>query len=196
MKKDILIIGAARSGKTSLMNAILDKYSFYEPLRGDAALTALSHVIPKKVRKEKDEYIYTLPVLTKEDTLNYLVTLYEEMKLDLSNTDRKIIIDTVDLSVEEAIDLFGKSCDIYCLGMPDEEVRGLEIKIRKTEKQTDWTYRMGHFTLQSMCENIIWNSRQMQADCDKYGIIYFDTSGNREEKIKQIMEEIEKGSIL
>ena len=195
MKKDILIIGTERSGKTTLMNAILDRYGFYEPLRGDAALASLSHVMPKNTRVENDVCVVSLPIVSHEDSIDYLVNFYKEMKLDIARTKRKIIIDTFSLSVEEAVKYFGKTCDIYCLGMPNETADDLEIAIRETETSKDWTFRLGHFTLHSLCEGIAWKSKEMRDECLKYGVIFFDMSGNRDEKIEEAISEIERCSI-
>ena len=51
------------------------------------------------------------------------------------------------------------------------------------------------FHFESKYINVIQKSKNDRAKCERYGINFFDTSGNRGEKIDQIIKEIEVKSI-
>lgn len=205
ISRDILIIGEQRCGKTMLTNYILEKYNNYEAIRGDALEVSLSSELGKfydKVYEEKkkteEESLITeinKIILSSKRLAPYFKSVYNEIKIDLSNLGKSVIIDTCSLDVKDAIKYFRPYCDIYCLGMPNESTENLNLMIRKNDTMNDWTYSHGDTILNMVCNHIIQRSKQMQEECKKYDVKFFDTSGNRKEKIEEIIKEIEKNSI-
>ena len=105
-------------------------------------------------------------------------------------------MDTMDLTVEEACKNFKQDCDIYCFGMPNENPQNLAKIIRSKETDNDWTCLLESHRLEIMCEYIINYSKELFEECQKNNIIFFDTSGDRENKLKQAIKVIEEKSIL
>ena len=211
ISKNILIIGAQRCGKSSVLNFISEKYNQYETLRGDPAYIAMYSVrqneafescIAQREYKDVDESTREFDinlsdiVLEGKQKILYYKTLFDETKIDLNPIGRKIIMDTMDLSVKEAYENFGKDCDIYCFGMPNENSKNLLEIIRLKETSNDWTSFCGNYRLEMMCKHIINYSKKLQEECQKYNIIFFDTSGDREKKLIQAIKVIEEKSIL
>lgn len=201
INKDILIIGEQRCGKSSVTNQILKKYTNYEPIRGDALIIPLQSAIGRSKRtKEKNNdkiYIEDLALLnlSSKEIAIYFRDIYEELKIDLKSLGRSIIIDTYSLTVEDAVKYFSSDCDIYCLGMPNETTKNLKQMIKNNDTRNDWSYYIGDIMLDLACNRIIKNSKTMKEQCEKYNIKFFDTSGNREEKIEMIIKDIEKNTI-
>lgn len=133
--------------------------------------------------------------LTQEKINNFLITLCEEVQFDLRPLNKKLILDTFELDVKEAKENLDEIFDIYCLGMPNETVPNLMRTIRENDTRFDWTNNIGQFSLERVCHNIIERSKILQKECEKYNVAFFDTSGNREEKLKFVIEEIKKKSI-
>ena len=105
-------------------------------------------------------------------------------------------MDTHDLDVIDVLKNFDSNCDIYVLGMPNELAENLFETIRKNEKKGDWTSYIPDTILKHQCKEIIYESKENYKKCKKLGIRFFDTSGNREEKINEAMRVIEENSII
>ena len=127
------------------------------------------------------------------DELMY--NIVKQMEIETERTNQKIILETNDISVEKAIEYFKSDFDIYCIGMPNETVESLAYQIRENDEENDWTNYIGDERLKTICNDVIKNSKNDRAKCERYGINFFDTSGNRNEKIDQIVKEIELKSI-
>jgi len=131
-------------------------------------------------------------MLNQEEEIEYLRVLYEENLTDLNS--RNIIMDTTNLDVKSAKENF--DCDIYCLGMPNETIPHLKEMIIKNDTTKDWTYYMGNGFLEIVCNNIIQLSKKCEEECKRYNVKFFDTSENRNEKLMQAIQYIEKSSIV
>lgn len=134
--------------------------------------------------------------LPKEIITNVFYEMADQMKIDLRKANRKMIFETHEISIEEAKKKFEPlGFDIYCLGMPKENTENLMKQIRKNDDSNDWTQRMGSVRLKFICNHIIYQSKENEEECKKYNVDFFDTSGNREEKINEIIKIIEEKSI-
>lgn len=136
----------------------------------------------------------------KTDLLNekgkkFIKKMFKSLSKDLQNEDTGIILEDFDLSLEECNELYGKDKNnlIYYLGMTDITPLEFLKQIRENESYSDWTYSFGNNRLLLYCESIIEASKHDKEECEKYSNIkFFDTSGNRKEKLLKIVEDIEK----
>lgn len=145
--------------------------------------------------KEISERVIPIFTLSSAEIAQYFNSIYTEFKFDLKSLEKSIIIDTHSLNIKDAIEYFGSDCDIYCLGMPNESPENLKLMIRANDTQNDWTYYTGNYMLDLACKQIVERSKELQLECKKYNIKFFDTSGNRKDKLKEIIQEIEKNTI-
>lgn len=122
--------------------------------------------------------------------------MLDQMEIDLKKANRKMIFETHEISIENAKKQFEPlGFDIYCMGMPNENVDNLMKQIRKNDDDNDWTRKIGSVRLELICNYIINYSKENEEECKKYNVDFFDTSGNREEKIEEIIKKIEEKSI-
>jgi len=170
------------------MNYIVENHRDYEPLRGDALEIAATSL---KCNLEGIEKY----ALLDEEAVLYFQKLYSQIKIDLDPIGKSVIIETQSLNIEDAVKDFSSGCDIYCLGMPNETIKNLILKIRQNETKDDWTYYADNTVLAVMCNKIIEHSKILQEECRKHNVNFFDMSGNRKEKLKQVIEKIEKDTI-
>lgn len=117
--KNIILIGAPRCGKTTIANYLSENYN-YEVIRGDCINVALEDFYKKELNDGKKTFVMGR-ALTDEMLAEVIVTIYKQLKIDLFQTNRGIVIDTADLDINSAIKYFGDEFNIYCLGMPDIE---------------------------------------------------------------------------
>ena len=122
--------------------------------------------------------------------------ILDQLEIDLKKANRKMIFETHEISIENAKKQFEPlGFDIYCMGMPNENVDNLMKQIRKNDDDNDWTRKIGSVRLELICNYIINYSKENEEECKKYNVDFFDTSGNREEKIEEIIKTIEEKSI-
>lgn len=122
--------------------------------------------------------------------------MLDQMEIDLKKANRKMIFETHEISIENAKKQFEPlGFDIYCMEMPNENVDNLMKQIRKNDDDNDWTRKIGSVRLELICNYIINYSKENEEECKKYNVDFFDTSGNREEKIEEIIKTIEEKSI-
>lgn len=122
--------------------------------------------------------------------------MLDQMEIDLKKANRKMIFETHEISIENAKKQFEPlGFEIYCMGMPNENVDNLMKQIRKNDDDNDWTRKIGSVRLELICNYIINYSKENEEECKKYNVDFFDTSGNREEKIEEIIKTIEEKSI-
>ena len=195
ISKNILIMGPQRCGKTSIVNYISSNFSQYEPYRTDPIMIALNSLfIKEKVDKNSPDIVEFYNTLTENKVKKFFTTFCKQVQIDLKPLNKKIILD-IPMYVKDAKEIFEKDFDIYCLGMPNETVQNLMKNIRKNDTPFEWTYFIGQSRLEMVCNNIIEKSKILQKECEKYNVPFFDTSGDRKEKLKIAIEEIKKRSI-
>ena len=202
ISKNILIIGTPRCGKSTISNQLFQRNKNYELLRGDIFSLALGILYRRKKISQMKPKNGILKLDTKEINLpNEVITevfyeMLDQMEIDLKKANRKMIFETHEISIENAKKQFEPlGFDIYCMGMPNENVDNLMKQIRKNDDDNDWTRKIGSVRLELICNYIINYSKENEEECKKYNVDFFDTSGNREEKIEEIIKTIEEKSI-
>lgn len=175
---------------------LLDKYKGYEALRGDTLVISLFTYNAENYKLPENGVIYLDELkLNSKQKVCLIKSYFYCLKIDLMKTNKKIIVDTHDLDVFDVLKNFDSNCDIYCLGMPNETTESLFEKIRNNDKSGDWSKYISNDTLKIQCEDIIKESKKLFKQCQELDIPFFDTSGDREEKIMKAMKVIEEKSI-
>lgn len=179
------------------MNKLLERHKNYEPLRGDPYLISMKILKNREKNKNNNQKVIFSNdyFISDNEAVEALSVLYSQLKYDLKPINKFIIMDLHQLSLKSAIEKFSSDFDIYCLGMPNETPENLLKTINQHDNRNDWTYYTGNTLMKVLCDNIINGSKENQEECKKHNIKFFDTSGNREEKIEEIITEIENLSI-
>lgn len=79
-------------------------------------------------------------------------------------------------------------CDIYYLGTSEvtaEERYGL---LKKYDTPKDYTYYKSEEENKENCSDIVTISKQLKEQCGIYNLPYYDTSFNREQAFKSILD--------
>ena len=159
-------------------------------------IEALTYLFMEKtVTKEKPYTVRISNSITKDKMIDFLIQFCNGIKFNLEPLNKKIILETSYLGVEDAKKYFGDDFDIYCLGMPNETEQNLREEIIKNDTGYEWVGGLGRIALESTCQRVIETSKIFQEECEEHNITFFDTSGNRKEKLEFAIEEIKKRSI-
>lgn len=196
--KNLIIVGPPRCGKTTLVQMIASKYPC-EIIRTDAIEITVCQAILKdrlheSLKTESNVLVY--PTLDEDFKMELYHRFYTEIKTELKNQEKLIIIDAYNLSFSLLEKTFGNEVEIYCLGVPNLTDCEFINYIRLNDTIDDWTNYIGNNSLKFFCNRIINESKEAKKELEKFQKIkFFDTSGNRREKLEKIFKDIEKNVI-
>ena len=187
--ENIIIIGVARAGKTTLSNMIKDRYNQYNVIHSDN----IAWGIIRGIGKEK---YYTENVEERKKWIHsdrFQKILLEICKASMSKDEKEYgtILDTGQLEpkyAKELIDIGHSYC--ICLGHGNLDKQGIINLCREHDTPKDWTYNIPNSQLEANAKK--WEEKNilMKAECHKYGIRYVDTSHNRVQILNSILNEI------
>ena len=136
----------------------------------------------------KDHTTNTNLVKQNPDYINYILSYYNYAnKYDVEYTK---VIDTVDFEPKDS-KLFDNSITI-CLGYPTITPEEVINNWRKYDTDLDWTKNKSDKELIKIAEAEIENSKRLLQECKKHDVTFIDTSFNREDKLKKLLENIIK----
>ena len=185
--KNIIVIGASRAGKSTFTKLLNKEISNLMIIRTDLLRLAFRDAI------SKDQNIKTSSLKTNKDYLNYVLSYYKYA--NMYEKDYIKVVDTVDFEPKD-YKLFDNSIFI-CLGYPNLSIEEVLNNWKKYDTELDWTKKRSDEDLLKHAKKHIEDSKYLQKECEKYQIKFIDTSNNREEVLKEIVnyviKEINKG---
>lgn len=189
--KNVLIIGVARAGKTTLANMIKDKFNQYNIIHADSIVWGI-------IRGTGREEYYTKNVKARKELVHsemfqrIILEIYKSaIKQDIQHYGT--ILETGQLEPQYAKELLDRGdLTCVCLGHGDLDKQEIMNLCRKYDKDEDWTYGISEEKLSINAEK--WNEKNqlVKTECPRYGIEYIDTSIDREKILGDILIEIGK----
>lgn len=175
--KNIFLVGPSRAGKTSMASKL--------------TAHGYNHIIMDSIIETMHE---CFPDLHIEHGQLHSPQFHSFLKSFCQNTfkyTKSNIIDIETLSPEFAKELIdpNESFIIY-LGYPSLTSEEKVAQIREHDTKFDWTRNLSDDELKEMVEGHIQKSKTLQAEAQKFGYTFIDTSYNREETISQFIEEL------
>jgi len=183
IKKNIIIIGPPRSGKTTLAKKIVKEFNNFSLISADnfttsfictckdMAINSINMAIPRK-----QCFYYCIESMHYEGDINYVI--------DVGDYD------------EEMFERIKNNSIIIFLGYSNLNSKELYNNIRKFDKPNDWTYIEGDYMLSRYCDAFIEQSKSLELIAKDNNYWYVDVSEDREcvllntfEKIKTILNE-------
>lgn len=189
MIQNILIMGVGRAGKTTLSNMIKTKYNNYNLIHSDSIKWALFRAAGKenyyreniKEQKEFEHGEYFQKVL-----LEFFVSCIKSDKnnygyiLESGQLEPKIVKQYIDF----------KSTKVIALGHGDLTKNDIIKLCRDNDKPGDWSFRISSEDLAAHAQKWEETNQILKSECPKCGIEYIDTSKNRKEILKSILDKI------
>lgn len=184
--KNLVILGASRAGKSTIAREINKIYPQYHILIGDAIRRAFQETLPQnEINKYGGEGM-------QEDFARFSASLFQQ-HIKKNKNFFNYIFDSCDVSVENAVKFFTQdSTIIIFLAYPKLTPKEAFQNYRRWEKETDWTVRRTDEQLLDFAEEWTQNSKIFEQDCQKYGVRFIDTSYNREEVLKNLINELKE----
>lgn len=196
--KNLLIVGSPRCGKTTLAQMLDDKYNC-EIIRGDCLESTVHHAILEDRLYEtlkNEDNIVNYPISTDEQLVQIYKRMYEQVKVDLRGKNKLVILDAHTHAFSLLEKEFDANTAIYCLAMPELTIEQFVNYLRLHDTPEDWSSKVSDTMLRKFCRAIISESKAIQEKVKDFpNVKFFDTSGNRKEKLEAIFKDIEENVI-
>lgn len=184
--KNLVILGASRSGKTTLAREVNKQYPNYHIINGDSIRHTFERVLPQnEINKRNGKGM-------REDFAKFSAELFKN-EIKRNNGFYNYIFDSCDISVENAIKYFkDESTIIIYLGYSQISEKEALSNYRKYEKSGEWTFNRTDEELLIHAKTWINNSKIFKSECELNNIKYIDTSYDREKILENLKIEIIK----
>jgi len=191
MKTNIIIAGVPRAGKSTISHIISRKFG-YQHVSMDAINAGFERVFPELG-------INTYADMSSLDILYNIsgkVAPFIRAMMDSGEYDefgRGMVLDIYQLLPEDYMKhLSGANCEIFYLLNSDvtPEERFRILKAHDTEK--DYSFHIPDEDLREGCEYSVEQSKLMKAQCEKYGLPYYETARDRETVFAQLIHFLEE----
>ena len=189
--KNILIIGVARTGKTTLSRMIKKTFNQYNLIHADSIIWGIIR------GKEKEDY-YTRNIEERKKYVHSktmqkeLIEIYKA-SIKADNNEFGTIMETGQIEPQYINELL-ENKDIYCVCLGHGNLNKNQIKelCRKHDTKNDWTSKMSDEQLEINCKKWEEKNQILKEQCKEYKIDYFDTSKNREQVLEKVLNKIIK----
>lgn len=179
-RKNIIILGAARSGKSTLTQMIHDKYN-YSIISIDSFVSALKEGFPSlgiTHSNTKNKFKLLPPFV-----FSYMKKIINEYP------NEKFILEGWHVFPNEILELFSNlDVKMICLGYTKISCDEFFYLLRKNEKENSYTKRMTDDEVKKLIFNHIEYSKLLKKQCEENNIKFYDTSFDRDSVLKEAME--------
>lgn len=185
-KKNILIYGSSRSGKTTLANLL--KYKLmYSVISLDNIVSGLDKGFPI-LKIDRDNRDGTCVNILKPFIESYIKSLFGvNQKLKKYN----YIVEGAFFDID-ILKKYKNDSVILVLITGYSTPMQLFNSIRKNDNASDWTSNLNDEELLAYCKNVINNEKYIKSVCENSGFKYIETGINRVKVFDEILEKIER----
>ena len=189
MKNNLIITGVPRAGKSTLSH-LISKRAGFQHVSMDAIIAGFEKCFP-------ETGVSTYQGLSSMETLKVIsgkMAPFVRAMLESGEYDEYepgMVLDMYQLLPEDYVRYIrGANCGIIYLITSDvtPEERFLIQKRYDTEK--DYTFHKPDAELREGAEYIVEQSLLMKAQCEQYGIPYYETARDREQLFKRILRDL------
>jgi len=206
--KNIIIAGTGRAGKSTLARMISEELNCFV-INNDKLIATFGEAYPQldirlawnreKVTKNIAPFLgHFLGMFSAADGQGLLPCTHGGLKenrfvLEGAHFDFEQIVPILKMyGIDELKDHFL----LIGLVTNNKTIDELVSDLRKYDTEADWTYGFDDDGLREIAEDAISFSRHMTDYLAKYGFTIYDTSTEREQVLRQIVEDIKGGRLL
>lgn len=185
MKKNIIIAGTARTGKSTLASIISKKFG-YQHIAMDSLIEGFEDIFPEM---NIDTHKHSIEHISKRIApfINAIIKSGEYDKFDYG-----LVIDVCQLLPEDYL----KHIDLdlteiyYLISDCDSGEERLKF-LDQFDTEKEYTYHKSKEKRAEICSELVDDSKLFKSECQKHNIPYYDTLYKREEKFESILRLIE-----
>ena len=191
MKNNIIIAGVPRSGKSTI-SRMLSKRFGYQHISMDSIIAAFEKCFP-------ETGVNTYQGLSSLETLQVIsgkMAPFVRAMLDSSghsDGEHGMVVDMYQLLPEDYDKhLRGANCEIFYFITSDVTAEERFAIQKKYDTPKDYTFYKSDEELKEGAQYIVEQSLLMKAQCEKFGLKYYETARNREEVFEQFFRDLQK----
>lgn len=181
-QKNVIILGAARAGKSTLAQMIHKKYN-YSIISIDSFVSALKDAFPELgiTHSNTERKFQLLPPFI----FSYMEKIINEYP------EEKFVLEGWHVYPKEIKKLFSDlNAEIICLGYTKISCMEALEKIRENESENSYTKSMSDDEVKKLISNHIEYSKELEKQCKENNIEFYDTSFDRDNVLKNIIEKL------
>lgn len=189
MKKHIIIAGVPRAGKSTL-SQIISKQFGYQHISMDSIIAGIEKVFPEtNINSDASTNL--------QENIQYIsskMALFIRAMMDsgeYNECDYGMVIDIFQLLPQHYMQYIDSSlCGVYYLGTSEVTPEERYELLKKYDTPTDYTYYKSEEENKEDCDSIVTISKYLKEQCALYNLPYYDTSYNRKQIYKIILDVI------
>ena len=188
MKNNLIIAGVPRAGKSTVAHLLASRYG-YQHVSMDAIIAGFEKCFP-------ETGVSTYQGLSSKDTLRVIsgkMAPFVRAMLESGEYDEfkpGMVLDMYQLLPED-YDRFirGANCDIVYFITSDVTPEERFAIQKKYDTEKDYTFYKSDEELREGAEYIVEQSLLMKAQCEQYGLPFYETAHEREQAIQRFLRD-------
>ncbi len=188
MKNNLIIAGVPRAGKSTVAHLLASRYG-YQHVSMDSIIAGFEKCFP-------DTGVSTYQGLSSKDTLRVIsgkMAPFVRAMLESGEYDEfkpGMVLDMYQLLPED-YDRFirGANCDIVYFITSDVTPEERFAIQKKYDTEKDYTFYKSDEELREGAEYIVEQSILMKAQCEQYGLPFYETAHEREQAIQRFLRD-------
>lgn len=189
--KNIIIAGIPRAGKTTLAKRLFKNLTNYNLIEEDILNSALMDVYKYHIAKPDENGILNINLWETNQLCDALLKRYVSY-LNNCEKDIGVILDTYSLKIGELKKFSDKGDIVVVLGISSITAEEFFKNIRKYDTCEERTFYQNDFMLMNEIECYIQDSCKYKKQCDELGLVYIDTSTERDKRLDEAYQIILK----
>ena len=188
MKNNIIVSGVPRAGKSTISHLLATKYG-YQHVSMDSIIAGFEKCFP-------ETGVSTYCGLSSMDTLRMIsgkMAPFVRAMLESGEYDEYepgMVLDMYQLLPEDYDKyLRGANCDIVYFITSDVTPEERFLIQKKYDTEKDYTFYKPDEELREGAEYIVEQSILMKAQCERYGLPYYETARDREQVFRQFLRD-------
>lgn len=186
-KNNIIVAGVPRAGKSTISHRLAKQYG-YQHVSMDSIIAGFEKCFP-------ETGVNTYAGLSSIDTLHLIsgkIAPFVRAMLDSGEYDEfspGMVLDIYQLLPEDYMKhIHGANCEIAYFITSDVTAEERFAIQKKYDTEKDYTFFKSDEELREDAVYIVEQSIKIKAQCEKYGLPYYETAWNREETFRRFLQ--------
>lgn len=183
--KNIIVVGASRSGKSTFIKKVLKKYPNYNLISEEIVASAYFDVMQEAACASAKDGLGEANI-----SWNFIDLMVEKIFECSCSYEPKLnfILESFDYPLEKLKELEKEGNVVLVFGYPKLTVEEVIRRVKKYETEDDWTYPLPNAILNRLMKKTIQQSRYYKKECKSLNLKFIDTSYDRDKVFNDLLD--------